>query len=81
MFKRKSNLIIDTPNKRVRPAGEEENEDADDNDSDQEDLLLSNQVIVVVDKLQNVMLFIIKHHTPVVSVNVTNVTLISSGAF
>lgn len=55
MLKRKSNLTIDKPNKRVRPVGEKENEDADVNDSDQEDQLLSNQVIVV-DMLQNVML-------------------------
>lgn len=53
MSKRKSNLNIDEPNKRVRTVGEKENEDV--NDSDEEDQLLSNQVIVV-DMLQNAML-------------------------
>lgn len=55
MLKRKSNLTIDKPNKRVRFVGDKGNEDVDVNDSDQEDQLLSNQVIVV-DMLQNVML-------------------------
>lgn len=55
MLKRKSNVTIDKPNKRVRSVGDKGNEDVDVNDSDQEDELLSNQVIVV-DMLQNVML-------------------------
>uniref|UniRef100_H3D3W7 Structural maintenance of chromosomes protein 6 n=1 Tax=Tetraodon nigroviridis TaxID=99883 RepID=H3D3W7_TETNG len=37
MLKRKSNLTIDKPNKRVRPIGGEENEDPDASDGDQED--------------------------------------------
>lgn len=75
-------MTIDKPNKRVRPVGGKENEDADVNDSDQEDQLLSNQVIVV-DMLQNVMLSsssII--HLLYISASVmwTNVTFIPSGA-
>lgn len=46
MLKRKSNLTIDKPNKRVRPIGGEENEDPDASDGDQEDQQLSNQVNV-----------------------------------
>lgn len=72
MLKRKSNLTIDKPNKRVRPV-EKENEDANVSDSDQEDQLVSNQV----NAERHV--FIIKLLYINASVVWTNVTFIFSG--